>query len=147
MQTTRAKTMTTTIMAIPLRFPYFLASNLAALHHTRRATMNSEQKPWRWGKRKEERNSNRFLERNDEDRRKRALVSLLSSSLPLPLHSFVTTTKVVAVIRTSTCWTRSCHGLPQVTSRHQLGHHVRLGFSRHPYTVSVISPSYDVQMR
>ena len=57
--------------------------------------MNNEKKPWRWGKRKEERNSNRFLERNDEDRRKRALVSLLSSSLPLPLHSFVSTAKGV----------------------------------------------------
>src|SRR6185312_7824759 len=51
------------------------------------------------------------------------------------------------MMRTSTCWTRSCHGLPQVTSRHQLGHHVRLGFSRHTCMVSVISPSYDVQMR
>ena len=37
-----------------------------------------------------------------------------------------------SVMRTSPCWTRSCHGLPQVTSRHQLGHRVRLGFSRHP---------------
>ena len=52
-----------------------------------------------------------------------------------------------SVMRTSPCWTCSCHGFPQVTSRHQLGHRVRLGFSRHPCTVSVISPSYDVQMR
>ena len=51
------------------------------------------------------------------------------------------------MMRTSTCWTRSCHGLPQVTSHHQLGHHIRLGFSRHPCTVSAISHSYDVQMR
>ena len=49
--------------------------------------MNSEEKPWRWGKCKEERNPNRFLERNDEDRRRRALVFLLFSSLPLPLPS------------------------------------------------------------
>ena len=46
--------------------------------------MNSEEKPWRRGKQKEERNPNQFLERNDEDRRRRALVSLLFSSLPLP---------------------------------------------------------------
>ena len=51
------------------------------------------------------------------------------------------------VLRTSPCWTCSCHGLSQVTSRHQLGHRVRLGFSRHPCTVSAISPSYDVQLR
>jgi len=49
--------------------------------------MNRENKPWRWGKQKEERNSNRFLERNDEDRRRRALISILF--LPLyPLCSF-----------------------------------------------------------
>jgi len=29
--------------------------------------MNSEKKTWRWEKGKEERNLNRFLERNDED--------------------------------------------------------------------------------
>ena len=39
------------------------------------------------GKRKEARNPNRFLERNDEDRRRRALVFLFFSSLPLPLPS------------------------------------------------------------
>ena len=42
--------MTTIIMAIPLHFPFFLASNLAALHHTRRATMNSEKKTMEMGK-------------------------------------------------------------------------------------------------
>ena len=73
--------MTTIIMAIPPHFPFFLASNLAALHHTRCATMNSKEKPWRWEKRKQERNPNQFLKRNDEDRRRRALVSLLFSSL------------------------------------------------------------------
>ena len=31
----KAMAMTMTNMAIPLRFPLFLASNLAALHHTR----------------------------------------------------------------------------------------------------------------
>ena len=51
------------------------------------------------------------------------------------------------MMRTSTCWTRSCHGLPQVTSHHQLGHHIRLGFSRHPCTVSALSPSYDIKTR
>jgi len=55
--------------------------------------MNSEEKPWRRGKQKEERNPNQFLERNDEDRRRRALISLLFSSLPLPLLSFVSTAK------------------------------------------------------
>ena len=44
-------------------------------------TMNSEEKSWRWGKRKDERSPNQFLERNGEDRRRRALVSLLFSSL------------------------------------------------------------------
>jgi len=51
-----------------------------SMHNTTQGgtNMNSKEKPWRWGKRKEERNPNRFLERNDEDRRRRALVSLLS---------------------------------------------------------------------
>ena len=59
------------------------------LHYTTQGgtTMNSEEKLWRWGKQKEERNPNRFLERNDEDRRRRALIPLLFSSLPLPLPS------------------------------------------------------------
>jgi len=48
--------------------------------------MNSEEKPWRWGKQKEERNPNRFLERNNDDGR-HALISHLFSSLPLPLPS------------------------------------------------------------
>jgi hypothetical protein len=43
--------------------------------------MNSEKKPWRWEKWKEERNLNRFLERNGEDRQQRALVSHVFSSL------------------------------------------------------------------
>jgi hypothetical protein len=32
-------------------------------------TMNSEEKPWRWEKRKEERKSYRFFEGNNDDRR------------------------------------------------------------------------------
>ena len=51
------------------------------------------------------------------------------------------------VMRTLPCWTRSCHGLSQVTRRDQLGHCVRLGFSQHSCTVSMVSPSYGVQMR
>jgi len=60
-----------------------------SLHYTTQGgtTMNSENKLWRWGKRKEERNPNQFLEWNDEDRRRRALISLLFSSLPPPLPS------------------------------------------------------------
>jgi hypothetical protein len=43
-------------------------------------------------KQKEERNPNRFLERNNDDGRQRALISLLFSSLPplSPLCSWVT---------------------------------------------------------
>ena len=48
-------------------------------------------------------------------------------------------------MRTSPGWIRTCHGLPQVTSRHQLGRHVRLGFSQHLCTVLMISPLSDVQ--
>jgi hypothetical protein len=60
--------MTTTPTVIPLRFAFFLASNLAALQHTKGGTtMNNEEKPLRWGKWKEERNPNRFLERIDDD--------------------------------------------------------------------------------
>ena len=51
------------------------------------------------------------------------------------------------MMRTSTCWTHSCHGLTKVISHHQLGHHVHLGFSQHSSTVSAISPSYGVRMR
>nr|TKW39496.1 hypothetical protein SEVIR_1G183100v2 [Setaria viridis] len=51
------------------------------------------------------------------------------------------------VMRTSPCCTRTSHGLPQVTIRHQLGRRVRFGFNRHPCTVSAISPSYDIEMR
>jgi len=50
--------------------------------------MNREEKPWRWENRKEERSPNRFLERNGEDRRRRALVSLLFSSSPSSLLCF-----------------------------------------------------------
>jgi len=39
-----AMVMMTTTTAIPLRFPFFLTSNLAALHHIG-ITMNSEEKP------------------------------------------------------------------------------------------------------
>ena len=48
--------------------------------------MNNKEKPWRWGKWKEERNPNQVLERNNDDGR-HALISLLFSSLPLPLPS------------------------------------------------------------
>ena len=54
---------------------------------------------------------------------------------------------IPGVMRTSPCWIRAYHGLPQVTSRHQLGRRVRLGFSRHPFTVLMISPTSDVQTR
>jgi len=51
------------------------------------------------------------------------------------------------LMRTSQYWTHTCHGLPQVTSRLQLGHRVWFGFSRHPCTVSALSPSYDIKTR
>ena len=48
-----------------------LASSLhpTSLHYTTQGgtTMNSEKKPWRWRKRKEEMSPNRFLEMNGED--------------------------------------------------------------------------------
>ena len=50
-------------------------------------------------------------------------------------------------MRTSQYWTHTRHGLPQVTSRLQLGHRVWFGFSRHPCTVSALSPSYDIETR
>ena len=67
------------------------------MHYTTQGgnTMNSEEKPWRWGKQKEERNPNRFFERNDEDRRRHAQIPSLLSSLLLPLLSFVFTAKGV----------------------------------------------------
>jgi len=85
----KATAKTTTTTAIPLRLPLASSLHPTSLHYTTQCgtTMNRENKPWRWGKRKEERNSNRFLERNDEDRRGRAPISLLF--LPLyPLCSF-----------------------------------------------------------
>ena len=51
------------------------------------------------------------------------------------------------MMRTSPHWTCTNRPHLQVTSRLQLGLHVRLGFSQHPCTVSVISPSYKVGMR
>jgi len=42
--------MTTTTTAIPLRFPFFLASNLAALHHTRRHDHEQRGKAMEMGK-------------------------------------------------------------------------------------------------
>ena len=50
-------------------------------------------------------------------------------------------------MRASPCWTYTSHSLPQVTSRHQLGLHVRFGFSQYTCTVSAISPSYDIETR
>ena len=47
------------------------------LQHTWGTTMNSEVKIQIGGKQGEERNPDRFLERNDEDRRRRALVALV----------------------------------------------------------------------
>ena len=49
------------------------------------------------------------------------------------------------VMRTSPRWLHARRHLPEVTSRLQLGRHVRLGFSRHVRTVSAISPTYDVE--
>lgn len=49
------------------------------------------------------------------------------------------------MMRTSPRWMCTIHGLLQVAIRPQLGCHVHLVFSRHPVTVSVISPSYDVE--
>jgi len=43
--------------------------------------MNSKEKPWRWGKRKEERKSNQFLKRNNDNKQRRALIFLLFLSL------------------------------------------------------------------
>jgi hypothetical protein len=42
---------------------------------------------------------------------------------------------------------RAHHILPDDTSRLQLSCHIRFGFSRHPYTVSTISPSFGIEMR
>jgi len=42
--------MTTTTMAIPLRFPFFLESNLVALHHTRRQHHEQRGKAMEMGK-------------------------------------------------------------------------------------------------
>ena len=58
-----------------------------SMHNTTQGgtNMNSKEKPWRRGEQKKERNPNQFLERNDEDRRRRALVFLLFSSSPSTL--------------------------------------------------------------
>jgi hypothetical protein len=50
-------------------------------------------------------------------------------------------------MRTSPRWMRAHHVLPHATSRLQLSCHVWFGFSRHPYTVSVISPSSGIETR
>ena len=57
--------------------------------------MNSEEKIQIGGKQGEERNPDQFLERNDDDGQRHALISLLFSSLPLPLPS---TLSVVAQV-------------------------------------------------
>ena len=49
------------------------------------------------------------------------------------------------MMRTSPRWLHARRLLPEVTSRLQLGRHVRLGFSRYVRTVSAISPTYDVE--
>jgi len=65
-----------------------------SMHYTTQGgtNMNSEEKPWRWGKQKEERNPNWFLERNDEDRRgeksQPSFSSLLFSLSPSSLLCF-----------------------------------------------------------
>ena len=50
LQTTRAKATTMRITAVPLRFPFFLASNLPALHHTRRHHHEQREKAMEMGK-------------------------------------------------------------------------------------------------
>ena len=80
---------TTVSTTIPTTIPHRLLSGeghrnpstTSKLLHTWGTTMNNEEKLYRWIKQKEERSSNRFLERNGEDRRRLALVSLLFSSL------------------------------------------------------------------
>ena len=67
MQTTKAKAMTTTTTAIPLRFPFFLASNLGALHHTRRHHHEQGEKAMEMEKTERGDDPNRFLEMNGED--------------------------------------------------------------------------------
>jgi hypothetical protein len=51
------------------------------------------------------------------------------------------------VMRTSPCWICTCHILLHATSRLQLSYHVWFGFSRHPCTVSAISPLSDIETR
>ena len=51
------------------------------------------------------------------------------------------------LMRTSPCWIRAHHVLPDATSRLQLSCHVRFRFSRHPCTVSAISPSSGIETR
>ena len=46
----KSKAMTTTITAIPLHFPFFFASNLAALYHTRRHHHEQWEKSMEMGK-------------------------------------------------------------------------------------------------
>jgi hypothetical protein len=50
----------------------------------------------KWRKEREERKSNQFLERNDDDARRYALISPLFSSFFLPLFSWGKTQRVTA---------------------------------------------------
>ena len=47
---------------------------------------------------------------------------------------------------TSRRWTRTLRPQDQVTSRRSLGLRAQFELSRHAYTKTVISPSYDVQI-
>jgi hypothetical protein len=72
--------MTMATTAIPIRFPFFLASNIAVLHH-----INSKGKTIKMGENEKKKETpTGFLERNDEDRQRRALISLLFPSSPSP---------------------------------------------------------------
>jgi hypothetical protein len=55
--------------------------------------------------------------------------------------------KKVRIMRKSPRWIRARHILPHATSRLQFSCHVRFGFSQHPCTVSVISPSSGIKTR
>jgi len=85
---TKGSVMVMTTTANPLCSLLFLSSNLAALHHTRRHHHEQRGEAMEIGK-NGKRKSNRFLKRNGGDRRWRALIFLLFSSLPLPLPSLL----------------------------------------------------------
>ena len=85
LRSTKATATATIQRTIPHRFlggeSHANPSIAPKLQHTWGTTMNSEVKIQIGGKQGKEWNRDRFLERNDEDRRRHALVSLLFSSL------------------------------------------------------------------